>query len=104
MYAIVDIQGRQYKVKEGLRLKTEKIEGKVGAKVKLNKVLLLSDGKKISVGQPYVKGVTVESEITSQIKDKKKIAFKKRRRKDSSTKVGHRQRLTVLEIKAIKHK
>ncbi len=104
MYAVVEVQGKQYKVKIGDKLKSERIKEKEGSKLKLNKVLLFSDGKKINIGQPYLKDVTIDCEIVSQIKDKKKIVFKYRRRKSSQTKRGHRQKLTLVEIKEIKHK
>jgi large subunit ribosomal protein L21 len=104
MYAVLDFQGRQYRVEKGMRLKVERINKKEGSKLKLNKVLLFSDGKKINIGQPYLKDVIIDCEIVSQIKDKKKIAFKYRRRKSSQAKRGHRQKLTLVEVKEIKYK
>ncbi len=104
MYAVVEGQGKQYKVSIGDKIKLEKINEKEGKKLRLDKVLLFCDGKKINIGQPYLKGVTVNCEIISQIKDKKKIAFKYRRRKSSQRKRGHRQKLTLVEIQEIKHK
>jgi len=104
MYAVVEAQGKQYKVNVGNRLKLERIKEKEGSVLKLDKVLLFSDGKKINIGQPYLKDVTIDCEIISQIKDKKKIAFKYRRRKSSQTKRGHRQKLTLVEVKEIKHR
>lgn len=104
MYAVVEIQGKQYRVDKGTRLKLERMNGKEGDRIRLEKSLLFSDGKKINIGQPYLKDVIIDCEIISQIKDKKKIAFKYRRRKSSQTKRGHRQRLTLVEVKEIKHK
>lgn len=104
MYAVVEIQGKQYKVSEGTRVKSEKIDEKEGSKIKLDKVLLFSDGKKINIGHPYLKDVIIKGEIISQFKDKKKIIFKFRRRKASQTKQGHRQKLTLIEIKEIERK
>lgn len=104
MYTVVEIKGKQYRVSEGTTLKSEKIDKKEGSKVKFDKVLLFSDGKKINIGQPYLKDVIVKGEIISQFKDKKKIIFKFRRRKASQTKQGHRQKLTLVEIKEIQRK
>lgn len=104
MYAVIETQGKQYKVSEGMQLKVEKIDKKEGSKIKLDKVLLFSDGKKIDIGQPYLKNVTIKGEIVSQFKDKKVIVFKFRRRKNSQTKQGHRQKLTLIEIKEIERK
>lgn len=104
MYVVVEGQGKQYKVSVGDKIKLERINEKEGKKLKLDKVLLFCDDKKINIGQPFLKGISVNCEIISQIKDKKKIAFKYRRRKSSQTKRGHRQKLTLVEIKEIKSK
>ncbi len=104
MYAVVEAYGKQHRVKLGDKLNLERAEGEEGSKIKLDKILLFSDSKKINIGQPYLKNVVVNCEIIARIKDKKKIIFKYRRRKSSQTKRGHRQKLIQVEIKEIKHK
>ena len=102
MYAVVDIKGFQYKLKKGDTLKVPKFDLKVGEKLTLPDVLLVSDGEKISIGTPYVEGALVEATVTTQSKYKKIVVFKKKRRKDYSVKKGHRQEFTEIEIGNIK--
>ena len=102
MYAVVDIKGFQYKLKEGDTLKVPKFDLKVGEKITLPDVLLVSDGKNISIGTPHVEGALVEATVTNQSKYKKIVVFKKKRRKDYSVKKGHRQEYTEIEIRNIK--
>lgn len=101
MYAIVKTGGKQVKVAKGDTLNVEKLEAKAGETVTLDSVLLLADGDKITVGTPLVEGATVTAKVVEQIKDKKVIVFKKKRRQNYRRKRGHRQQLTVLEVTAI---
>ena len=102
MYAVVDIKGFQYKIKKGDTLKVPKFDLKVGEKLTLPDVLLVSDGENIFIGTPYVEGALVEATVTTQSKYKKIIVFKKKRRKDYSVKKGHRQEFTEIEVRNIK--
>lgn len=103
MYAIVMCGGKQIKVAKGDEITVEKQAGDKGAKVTLDKVLLLADGDKITLGEG-LKGAKVLAEVVSQGKAPKVIAFKKRRRQNSRRKIGHRQPLTVLKITGIEAK
>ena len=103
MYAIIETGGKQYKVQPGQVLEIERLETESG-KVTFDRVLLCADGDKVSVGTPTVSKATVTGEILAEIKGKKKIAFKKRRRKDSMTTRGHRQTLAQVRIDEIKFK
>lgn len=89
--AVIEIAGKQYLVKKGEIIETEKLDARMGEKLSLPRVLLTWDGKKLELGQPYLKGFTAEVEVLSKAKGPKVIAFKYKRRKDSSRKVGHRQ-------------
>ena len=101
MLAIFKTGGKQYYVKLGQILKVEKIEGKKGDSLSFNDVLAISDGSDNTIGTPLVKGASIEAKILDQIRDKKVIVFKKKRRKNYRLTQGHRQYLTVLKIESI---
>lgn len=103
MYAIVEVGGKQYSVKEKDIILVEKQEGKVSKDITLNKVLcFFSDKKEVEFGRPYLKDIKVTATILRQMKAGKVISYKYRRRKSSHWKKGHRQQLTQLLIKEIK--
>ena len=101
MYAIVEIAGQQFKVAQDQKLFVHRLDAKEGAKVSFDNVLLLDDGKKVTVGAPAIKGASVEAKVTSHLKGDKVIVFKKKRRKGYRVKNGHRQALTELIIEGI---
>jgi large subunit ribosomal protein L21 len=101
MYAIVDIQGQQFKVEKDAKVYVHRLEGEEGAKVDFDKVLLLDDNGKVTVGAPTVSGAKVSATIVSHLKDKKVIVFKKKRRKGYQKQNGHRQYLTQVLIEGI---
>ena len=101
MNAIIKTGGKQYIVKPGQILKVEKLEGKKGDSLVFNEILALSEKSNNVIGNPLVKGASVEAKILEQIRNKKILVFKKRRRKDSRSTSGHRQSLTVLRIESI---
>ncbi len=102
MYAIIESCGRQYKVAEGEVVFFEKIDAEEGKKVTFENVVMVSDEGKVQVGNPYVKGVTVEGKVVSHGKHKKIIVFKMKAKKNERTKQGHRQPYTKVEITSIK--
>jgi len=102
MYAVVTIQGFQYRLEQGETVRIPKYDIDVGEKLKIPEVLLISDGDNISVGAPFVEGAVVEATVTGHDKDKKIVIFKKKRRKDYSVKRGHRQEFTEIIVNAIK--
>ena len=102
MYAIIESCGRQYKVAEGDVIFFEKINAEEGKTVTFDNVVLVSDDGKVQVGNPYVKGITVEGKVISHGKAKKIIVFKMKAKKNERTKHGHRQPYTKVEITSIK--
>ncbi len=101
MYAIVEIAGKQLKVVEDQKLFVNRLTDKEGSKVTFDKVYLLDDGKKVSIGTPAITGASVQAKVVSHLKDDKVIVFKKKRRKGYRVKNGHRQALTELIIEKI---
>ncbi len=101
MYAVVEIEGHQFKVAPSTIYFVPKIEGEPGTKVKFDKVLLLADGRNIKVGSPVIKGALVEATVLNHVKDDKVMVFKKKRRKGYRVKRGHRQQYTQIEITSI---
>jgi large subunit ribosomal protein L21 len=104
MYAIVDIAGQQFKVEKDTKVFAHRLEGKEGSKVTFDKVLLLDDKGKVTVGTPTVTGATVSAKIVAHLKDDKVLVFKKKRRKGYQKLNGHRQALTELVIEGISAK
>ncbi|UCH00391.1 MAG: 50S ribosomal protein L21 [Deltaproteobacteria bacterium] len=102
MYAVIQTGGKQYKVKPGEELSVEKLDGKVGDEVYLNKVLLVSKEDKVIVGRPVVENAKVVAKITRQARGPKIVVFKYKRRKRYRKKQGHRQEFTGLKITEIK--
>lgn len=102
--AVIKTGGKQYIVKPGQKMKVEKLAGEVGAKITLNNVLLIVDGEKVDIGQPEVKGATVEAKIIKQGRARKVIVYKFKPKKRERRKKGHRQHFTELEIVSIKSK
>ncbi|HWU26679.1 MAG TPA: 50S ribosomal protein L21 [Rhizomicrobium sp.] len=101
MFAVIRTGGKQYRVAADDVLTIEKLEGDVGAKLMLSDVLLLG-GETPKAGTPLVAGASVEAEILEQGKGEKVIAFKKKRRKNTHRKRGHRQPFTKVKITAIR--
>lgn len=102
MYAIIESCGKQYKVAEGDVVFFEKLDTEVGKKVTFDNVVLVSDGEKIEIGNPYVKGFKVEGKVVAHGKGKKIIVFKYKAKKNYRRKQGHRQPYTKVEITSIK--
>ena len=101
MFAVIKTGGKQYKVAAEDKITVMTLAGEAGDVVTFNEVLMLVDGETINVGAPTVAGVTVSGEIVKQDRGPKVIAFKKRRRKNSKRKRGHRQDLTIVRITGI---
>jgi large subunit ribosomal protein L21 len=101
MYAVVEINGKQYRAEQGQVLKVDRIDQEAGSNVSFDKVLLLSGDAGVKVGSPYVEGASVVAVIDSEIKADKVIVFKYKPKKDYRRKQGHRQRYTVLKVQEI---
>jgi len=101
MYAIVDIAGQQFKVEKDQKLFVHRLEVEEGKKVSFDKVLLIDTGSKVSVGNPVVKGASVDAKVLSHMKGDKVLVFKKKRRKGYQKLNGHRQYMTQIQIEGI---
>ena len=101
MLAVFKTGGKQYSVKAGQILKVVKLEGKKGDNISFKDVLAVSESSQNTIGSPLVEGAVVEAKILDQIRDKKIIVFKKRKRQNYRSTQGHRQYLTVLKIETI---
>ena len=99
MYAIVEIAGQQFKVEEGKKIFVHRLGAVEGETVHFDKVLLVEDDGKVSVGEPFVQDVIIEGQILNdKIRGDKVIVFKKKRKKGYRIKNGHRQNFTQIEI------
>ena len=102
MYAIVETGGKQYQVEEGRYLDVELLDGEKDSKVVFDKVVMIVNGKKSKVGQPYVAGASAEGTIVKHDKEKKIIVYKQRPKKGYRRKQGHRQGFTRVMISKIR--
>jgi len=101
MYAVIKTGGKQYRVTADEVLTIEKIAGQAGALVEFTEVLMVAGSAEPKIGAPTLSGVKVTAEVVEQGRAPKVIAFKKRRRKNSRRKRGHRQEQTTVRIKEI---
>jgi large subunit ribosomal protein L21 len=101
MYAIVEIAGQQFKVAKDQKVYVHRLAAEEGANVQFDRVLLLEDGSKITIGAPAVSGAAVEAKVIKHCKGDKVLVFKKKRRKGYKVKNGHRQYLTQIVIENI---
>ena len=101
MYAIVEIAGQQFKVERGNKVYVHRLEANEGAKIEFDRVLLLDNEGKISVGNPTVDGAKVAATVISHVKGDKVIVFKKKRRKGYQKWNNHRQSFTQILIQGV---
>ena len=103
MYAIVEINGQQFKVEEGKKLFVNHMKDvEAGKTVEFDKVLLVDKEGSVQVGAPTVSGAKVVCEVINPlVKGDKVIVFKMKRRKDYRKKNGHRQQYTQVEVKSV---
>ena len=101
MYAIVEIAGQQFKVERGNKVYVHRLEANEGEKIEFDKVFLLDNGGKISVGNPTVDGAKVAATVISHVKGDKVIIFKKKRRKGYQKWNNHRQSFTQILIQGV---
>ena len=98
MYALIEFAGKQFKVEEGNSIKVPYIDGKIGSKITIDKILYMDDGKNKMVGNPLVPGIKIDGEITSHGRERKVVVFKFKRRKGYQKKNTHRQEYSMLKI------
>ena len=101
MYAVIKTGGKQYRVSKDDVIEIERLPGDAGGKVEFTEVLMVGEGASVKVGKPTVSGAKVTAELVAQTRGPKLIAFKKRRRKNSRRKKGHRQDLSQVRITSI---
>ena len=101
MFAVIKTGGKQYTVAADKKITVMSLPGEAGSQVVFNEVLALFDGEDSHVGAPHVAGASVVGEIVEQTRGPKVVAFKKRRRKNSKRKRGHKQDLTIVKITGI---
>ena len=102
MYAIVETGGKQYQVEEGRYVDIELLDGEKDSKVVFDNIVMIVNGKKSKVGQPYVAGASVEGKIMLHDRAKKIIVYKQRPKKGYRKKQGHRQGFTRVMISKIR--
>jgi large subunit ribosomal protein L21 len=100
-FAVIQTGGKQYKVSASEILKIERLDNEEGKTVEFKNVLFLNDNKNIEIGNPNIQGAKVEATILKNTKNKTILVFKKRRRKNSRKKYGHRQPISLIRITKI---
>ena len=101
MYAVVRIAGKQFEVRPQDRLRVPRIAAEVGAQVEFDDVLLLRTDDTMLTGTPRVEGAKVTARVVGHERERKIIVFRKRRRKDSKKRNGHRQPVSEIQIQDI---
>lgn len=101
MYAIININGVQTRVTPDEVLAVHRLTGDPGAKLKFDQVLLVADGDRIAVGQPYVKGASATAEVVEHMRGEKIRIFKFKRRREYRRRRGHRDELTRIRVTSI---
>jgi large subunit ribosomal protein L21 len=101
MFAVVKTGGKAYRVSKGDILRVERIKGKRGDQVKLNEVLMISQEDGVHIGKPYLANATVIGEVVQEVKGKKVLTYKMKKRKNYRRFKGHRQTYTYLKVNEI---
>jgi large subunit ribosomal protein L21 len=101
MYALVEILGKQYKVEQGSVIKIDRVQKEKGGAMEFTSVLMVSDGEKVRIGSPYLKGVAVKAVVEDHGKDKKVIIGKFRKKKNYRRKAGHRRQYSLIKVEDI---
>ncbi len=102
MYAVIETGSKQYRVSAGDTLQVERLPIEAGQPVNFDRVLLVNNDGKLTVGSPTVASAAVVADVVEHIRGEKTIAYKMKRRKGYRKTIGHRQELTVVKIKEIK--
>jgi large subunit ribosomal protein L21 len=102
MYAVLETGSKQYRVTAGDTLQIERLSVEAGQPFTFDRVLLVNNDCKITVGSPTVASASVVADVVEHIRGEKKLTFKMKRRKGYHKTIGHRQELTIVKIKEIK--
>jgi len=100
-YAIVEDGGKQFKAVIGETIEVDRYPLEVGEEIDMDRVLLVSDGEKVKVGNPFLKGAKIQATVVAQVKGPKIIVFRYKAKERIRTKTGHRQQYTRVRIDAI---
>jgi len=100
-YAVIETGGKQYRVEKDTVLDVELLGVEEGQTVEFDQVLATSDGSELTIGTPVIESAKVTATVVENFRDKKVVAFKKKRRKGYRKKKGHRQGLTKLKVESI---
>ena len=98
MYALIAYKGKQYKAEKDAVIQIDKIDAEKGSSIDIDTVVLVSDGDKVKVGSPYVKGAVVKVVVEDTFKDDKVIVLKYKSKKDYRRTIGHRQQYTNVRV------
>ena len=101
MYAVLETGSKQYRVVAGDTLEIERLDIEAGKPVTFDRILLVNNDGKVTIGSPLVGSATVVADVVEHIRGEKKLTFKMKRRKGYHKTIGHRQELTVVKITAI---
>ncbi len=101
MFAVVDINGQQFKVMENKKYYVPKLDKEPNSEISFDNIIMFGDDKETKIGNPTVEGLKVSATVLEHVKDDKVVVFKKKRRKGYEKKNGHRQQLTRIEITKI---
>jgi large subunit ribosomal protein L21 len=102
MYAVLETGSKQYRVSAGDTLQIERLAVEAGKPFTFDRVLMVSNDGKVTVGTPTVSGASVVADVVEHIRGEKKLSFKMKRRKGYHKSIGHRQELTIVKVKEIK--
>jgi large subunit ribosomal protein L21 len=100
-YAIIEDGGKQYRAVIGETIEVDRYPLEVGEEIDLNHVLLISDGEKVNVGTPFIKGAKLQATVVAQVKGPKVVVFRYKAKERIRSKTGHRQKYTRVRIDAI---
>ena len=101
MNAVVKTGGKEYRISKGDLIRVEKMEGKVGDQVTMKDILMISDEDKVQVGNPFLTNAVITGEIVQQVRGKKVLTYKMKRRKNYRRTKGHRQTYTYVRVNDI---
>ena len=102
MYAVIELAGRQYNVEVGSRIRCEKLDREANSSFSVDHVLMVKDGDKVQVGQPYLEGAEVTAKVVEHGRKKKVEVLKYKSKVNYRRNIGHKQHFTALLIEDIK--
>lgn len=102
MYAVIELAGRQYNVEKGSKIRCEKLDREANSSFAIDHVLMVKDGDKVQVGQPYLEGAEVRAKVVGHGRKKKVEVLKYKSKVNYRRNIGHKQHFTALVIEDIK--